>query len=88
MTYSVDVYNTKGKVVKTIELDADLYGDHVVNKDAIHEYYLYQQANAHTNAAVSKTRAEVQGSGKKLFKQKGTGNARPGDRRSPIRVHG
>lgn len=88
MTYAVEVYNTKGKVVKTIELNPELYGDHAVNQNAIHEYYLYQQANNHTNGANSKTRAEVQGSGKKLFKQKGTGNARPGDRRSPVRVHG
>jgi len=85
MTYSVDIYNTKGKVVDTIALDASLFADDKVNKNLIHEYYLLQQANARLPIAHTKTRSEVQGSGKKLFKQKGTGNARPGDLRSPVR---
>jgi len=85
MTYSVDIYNAKGKVVDTVSLDPSLFSDDKVNNDLIHEYYLLQQSNARLPIAHSKTRAEVQWSGRKLFKQKGTGSARPGTLRSPIR---
>jgi large subunit ribosomal protein L4 len=85
MTYSVDIYNAKGKVVDTVSLDPSIFSDDKVNNDLIHEYYLLQQSNARLPIAHSKTRAEVQGSGRKLFKQKGTGNARPGSLRSPVR---
>lgn len=85
MTYSVDIYNAKGKVVDTISLNPSIFSDDKVNNDLIHEYYLLQQSNARLPIAHSKTRAEVQGSGRKLFKQKGTGNARPGSSRSPVR---
>ncbi|NOZ43822.1 MAG: 50S ribosomal protein L4 [bacterium] len=59
-----------------------------MNKSLIHEYYLLQMANARIAIAHTKTRAEVKGSGKKLYKQKGTGSARVGDKRSPIRRKG
>jgi large subunit ribosomal protein L4 len=54
----------------------------------IHEYLLLQEANERNAIASTKTRGEVSGSGRKLYKQKGTGNARVGDRNSPIRRHG
>ncbi len=85
MTYSVDIYNAKGKVVETLWLDSSLFSDDKINKNLIHEYYLLQKANARLPIAHTKTRSEVQWSGRKLFKQKGTGNARAGDLRSPIR---
>lgn len=85
MTYSVDIYNAKGKVIDAVELNQLIFSDEKINKDLIHEYYLLQQANARLPIAHTKTRSEVQWSGRKLFKQKGTGNARPGDLRSPIR---
>lgn len=85
MTYSVDIYNAKGKVVDTVSLNPSIFSDDKVNNDLIHEYYLLQQSNARLPIAHSKTRAEVQGSGRKLFKQKGTGSARPGSSRSPVR---
>jgi len=85
MTYSVDIYNAKGKVVDTVSLDPSIFSDDKINNDLIHEYYLLQQSNARLPIAHSKTRAEVQGSGRKLFKQKGTGSARPGTLRSPVR---
>lgn len=49
---------------------------------------MYQQANARKVIASTKTRGEVSGSGRKLYRQKGTGNARVGDKNSPIRRHG
>ncbi len=88
MTYSVDVYDKLWKVVNTVALDASLYADEIVNPSLIQEYYLLQRANARQASAHTKTRGEVAGSGKKLYRQKGTGNARVGDRRSPIRVGG
>ena len=88
MTYSVDVYNKEGKVVSSVELNKDLFSDEKVNKTLIQEYYLLQMANARTAIASTKTRGEVAGSGKKLYKQKGTGNARVGDKNSPLRRHG
>jgi large subunit ribosomal protein L4 len=69
-------------------LDANLYGDDMINHDLIHEYLLLQQSNARVAIAHTKTRGEVHGSGKKLFRQKGTGNARAGDKKSPIRKGG
>ncbi len=88
MVYSVDVYDKTGKVVETLKLNEEMFSDAKINKTLIQEYYLLQQANARQGGAHTKTRAEVAGSGKKLYRQKGTGNARVGDRRSPIRVGG
>ena len=68
MTYSVDIYNAKGKVVDTVSLDPSIFSDDKVNNDLIHEYYLLQQSNVRLPIVHSKTRAEVQGSGRKLFK--------------------
>jgi large subunit ribosomal protein L4 len=88
MTYSVDVYNRDGKVVSKVELNADLFTDEKVNKTLIHEFYLLQMANARTAIASTKGRGQVNGSGKKLYKQKGTGSGRVGDKNSPLRRHG
>jgi large subunit ribosomal protein L4 len=69
-------------------LNEELFSDSVINKDLIHEYYLLQMSNARNNPAKVKGRGEVHGSGRKLYKQKGTGNARVGDKNSPIRRGG
>ncbi len=88
MAYSVDVYDKNGKVVSKVELNAELFADEKVNKTLIQEYYLLQMANARHVIASTKNRGEVSGSGRKLYRQKGTGNARVGDRNSPVRKHG
>lgn len=88
MVYAVDVYDKNGKVVSKFDLKSELFSDEIVNPSLIHEYLLLQQANARNVIASTKTRAEVAGSGRKLYKQKGTGNARVGDKNSPIRRHG
>ena len=88
MTYSVDVYNKEGKVVSKVELNKDLFSDEKVNKTLIQEFYLLQMANARNAVASTKDRSEVSGSGRKLYRQKGTGNARVGDKKSPLRRHG
>jgi large subunit ribosomal protein L4 len=55
---------------------------------AVHDAVTAMRANARSGTAKTKTRGEVAGSNKKLYRQKGTGNARAGERRSPTRVGG
>ncbi len=88
MAYNIDIYDKTGKVVSTFALDEVIFDDSLVNKDLIHEYYLLQTSNARINIAKVKWRGEVHGSWRKLYKQKGTGNARVGDKNSPIRRWG
>ena len=88
MGYSVDVYNTEGKVVSKVELNADLFADEKINKTLIQEYLLLQQANGRVAIADTKDRSEVSGSWKKLYRQKWTGNGRVWDKNSPLRRHG
>lgn len=83
----VSIYNTQGKSVGELELNADHFG--VKPKAAlIHEAVVAQQANARHAIAHTKTKGEVSGGGKKPWKQKGTGRARHGSTRSPIWVGG
>jgi len=88
MWYTVDIYDKTWKIVSNLKLDDTIFSDDKINHNLIHEYYLLQTSNARNPIAHTKTRWEVAGSGKKLYKQKGTGNARVWDRRSPIRVGG
>lgn len=81
------VYNTNGEVVDRIELREDIFGI-PFNEAVVHQALVRQLANRRLGAADTKTRAEVSGSGRKLYRQKGTGMARRGDRRSPILRHG
>ncbi len=55
---------------------------------AVHDLVVAYHANRRTGSANTKTRGEVRGSGKKIYRQKGTGNARHGDRGAPIFVGG
>jgi large subunit ribosomal protein L4 len=55
---------------------------------AVHDVVTAIRANGRSGTAKTKTRGEVAGSNKKLYRQKGTGNARAGERRSPTRVGG
>lgn len=55
---------------------------------AVHDLVTAYRANRRTGSACTKTRGEVRGNNKKIYKQKGTGNARHGDKRAPIFVGG
>ncbi|MES2995783.1 MAG: 50S ribosomal protein L4 [Verrucomicrobiota bacterium] len=57
-------------------------------KQAVHDLITAYRANRRTGSACTKTRGEVRGNNKKIYKQKGTGNARHGDKRAPIFVGG
>ena len=86
MWYTVDIYDKTWKIISNIQLNDKIFCEDQINHNLIHEYYLLQTSNARIPIAHTKTRAEVSGSGKKLYRQKGTWNARVWDRRSPIRV--
>ena len=81
------VYSTGGKELRTISLDDKVFGL-PVNEDVIYYAITNELANKRVGTACTKTRAEVHGSNKKPYKQKGTGNARRGDKKSPITVGG
>lgn len=83
----VTLYAQDGTAKGTLELDDRLFGV-AVNPALVHEAVVAQTANARTAVAHTKTRGEVAGTGKKPWKQKGTGRARHGSRRSPIWVGG
>lgn len=84
---SVPVVNTSGASVGTYEFDpAELAA--AINKQLLHDVVVMYEMNARMGTVRTKTRGEVAGSTKKLFKQKGTGNARAGTKRSPTRRHG
>jgi len=88
MSYSIKVYNTKWKEVEEIKLNDAIFNDENINPSLMHEFVVMQLANARYNIAKAKTRWEVKRSGRKLYRQKGTGNARVGDAGSPIRRWG
>lgn len=88
MSYTLQIHDANGKVVEKKALNPAVFADDNINDSLIHEFYVLQQANARVTIAHTKTRAEVAGSGRKLYKQKGTGWARAGSSRSPIRKKG
>ena len=81
------VYATSGKELRTINLDDKVFGL-PVNDDVIYYAITNELANKRVGTACTKTRKEVHGSNNKPYKQKGTGNARRGDKKSPITVGG
>lgn len=83
----VAVYNREGKEVETLQVDESVLGGTVrlaLLKQAIVMYH----ANDRVGTAATKSKGMVEGSTRKLYKQKGTGNARAGAIRTPVRVGG
>ena len=84
---SLTVYNRTGKEVGKVDIDpADIAPK--INKQLLHDVVVMYQSNQRLGTAKTKSRAEVAGSTKKMYRQKGTGNARAGSRRSGIRRGG
>ncbi len=81
------VYSIDGKELRTINLDDKIFGL-PINEDVIYYAITNELANRRVGTACTKTRAEVHGSNAKPYKQKGTGRARRGDKKSPICVGG
>ena len=84
---TLDVHNISGAVLREKEL-AEAFTEAEVNGTVIHQCVVAYLANQRQGTASTKTRSEVKGSGRKLYRQKGTGRARVGHAKSPIRVHG
>jgi large subunit ribosomal protein L4 len=84
---SLPVYDMSGKQVGQYEIDsADLVNS--INKQLLHDVVVMYQACLRQGTKQTKTRSGVAGTTKKMYKQKGTGNARAGSRRSGVRRGG
>src|SRR5499433_410333 len=84
---TVPVYNPAGEKVGEESIDpADFGGE--INKQLLHDVVLMHLANRRVGTVNTRGRADVAGSGKKLFRQKGTGNARAGSKRTNKRKGG
>ena len=84
---TIDIKDMQSKKVGSVELSEDIfaypYKEHLIH-EAVRNYLASLRAGTHK----TKTRSEVSGSGKKPFRQKGTGRARQGGSRPPIHRHG
>lgn len=85
---NVDVVNLNGERVGSIELADAVFGPDQVNEALLWEAVKHYRASLRQGTHKTKSRSEVAGSGKKLWKQKGTGRARIGSVRSAIWRHG
>src|SRR6266446_5516220 len=83
---TIDIHNLSGVKVGTLELADEVFG--AVNEDLLWEAVKHYRAAQHAGTHATKNRWRVSGSGKKLWKQKGTGRARVGSIRSPLWRHG
>jgi large subunit ribosomal protein L4 len=83
---TIDIHDLSGKKVGTFDLADEIFG--AVNEDLLWEAVKHYRAGQHRGTHATKARWQVSGSGKKLWKQKGTGRARIGSIRSPLWRHG
>src|SRR5712672_3750334 len=83
---TIDIHNLSGAKVGTLDLADEIFG--AVNEDLLWEAVKHYRAGQHQGTHATKARWQVSGSGKKLWKQKGTGRARIGSIRSPLWRHG
>ena len=84
---TLDVRSRSGDVLHEKEL-ADAFTDAEVNGPVIHQCVVAYLANQRQGTASTKSRSDVRGSGRKLYRQKGTGRARVGHAKAPNRIHG
>ncbi len=83
----VPVYNPAGEVIRQIEVSDAVFGV-PFNETVVHQVMVGLRANARQGTASTKTRGMVSGSTRKLYRQKGTGYARAGSKKSPLRRGG
>ncbi|MEW6378815.1 MAG: 50S ribosomal protein L4 [bacterium] len=84
---SLDIYNTNNEKIEQMEVPESVF-DVPVKEHLLHDVVCYQQAKRRKGNASTKTRADVSGSGTKPWRQKGTGRARAGCKRSPLWIGG
>ncbi len=85
---NIDVLDLGGKKVGSLELAEEIFAPGEVNEALLWEAVKHYRAALRQGTAATKNRKLVSGSGKKLWKQKGTGRARVGSVRSPLWRHG
>lgn len=83
----VPVYNTSGEQIRSLQVDEATFGT-VVNVDLLKQAVVAYHANRRQGSAQTRGRSQVHGSTRKLFRQKGTGNARRGSIRSNLQRGG
>src|ERR1700694_2146685 len=83
---TIDIHNLSGEKVGTLDLADEIFG--AVNEDLLWEAVKHYRASQRAGTHKTKARWEVSGSGRKLWRQKGTGRARIGSIRSPLWRHG
>src|SRR5712671_141872 len=83
----VPVFNQSGAKVETLQVDEAKLGG-TVRKNLLKQAIVMYHANQRQGTVQTKARGEVAGSTRKLYRQKGTGNARTGGIRNPIKVGG
>jgi large subunit ribosomal protein L4 len=84
---TINIYDDQAKLLEPLSLDSAIFGQKD-NPDLIAQAIRVYLSNQRRAQAKAKNRAEVRGSTKKIWRQKGTGRARHGDRRAPIFVGG
>ena len=84
---TIDVYNLKREKVGTVDLADEVFAGEV-KEHLFYEVVKAQLASKRQGTAAAKNRSAVSGSTKKMYKQKGTGNARHGSKRAPVYVGG
>lgn len=84
---TLTVYNASGDEVGTYEIDTEQIAGRI-SKQLLHDVVVMYQANARQGSHNARTRGEVSGTTKKLYRQKGTGNARAGSKRTNVRRGG
>ena len=84
---SLTVYDEAGKEVGKYEIDTEQIADRV-SKQLMHDAVVMYQANLRQGSHNTRTRGQVSGTNKKMYRQKGTGNARAGSKRTNVRRGG
>ncbi len=84
---TLPVFDRSGSQVGSLELDPAEFGGEI-NRQLLHDVVVMYQANLRQGTVRTKNRSEVAGSGKKMYRQKGTGNARMGAKRTGKRRGG
>src|SRR3954452_13485099 len=83
----VPIYNQSGDKLETIQLDEAKFGGEI-NRPLLKQALVMYHANQRQGTVKTLARGEVEGSTRKIYRQKGTGNTRMGPFRQPVRVGG
>ncbi|MEI7890622.1 MAG: 50S ribosomal protein L4 [bacterium] len=80
---TIAIHNQEGKKIEDLKISDAVFGAKA-NNELLHQVFMVMAGNQRNPIAHTKDKSEVAGSGKKPFKQKGTGSARQGQKRNPV----